>query len=109
MTIATQILEILALLLFLAGCVLLHVRLRRFSSLSLLISIPAFVAWLFWGQDVFLRAVPAALGTGTASDLRDLGQWLSVATIISAVLLVWLATSFFLTVKAVRPTSRHAA
>ena len=109
MTIATQVLAILALLLFLAGCILLHVRLRRFSSLSLLISIPTLVAWLLLGQDIFLRAAPDALGIGTAKDLRDFGQWLSVATTISAVLLIWFATSFFLAIKAVRPTFRHAA
>jgi hypothetical protein len=108
MTVTTQILVLLALLLFLAGCILLHVRLRRFSSLSLLISIPTLVVWLFWGQDVFLRAVPGAI-IGTAKDLRDFGQWLSVATFISATLLVWLATSFFFAITAVRPPSRRAA
>jgi hypothetical protein len=109
MSIAIQMLELLALLLFLAGCVLLHVRLRRSSSLSLLLSIATLAAWIFWGADAFLRAVPDTFGTGAAKDLRGLGHWLSIATIVSALLAVWISTSFFFAISAVRPSSRPAA
>jgi hypothetical protein len=109
MSLTIQMLELLALLLFLAGCVLLHVRLRRSSSLSLLLSIVTLAAWIFWGADAFLRAAPDTLGTGTAKDLRDLGYWLSIATIVSAFLAVWISASFFFAIWAVRPSSQPAA
>ena len=109
MSIAIQSLELLALLLFLAGCVLLHARLRRYSSLSLLLSIAALVTWFFWGADAFLRVAPDALGTGAAKDLQGLGHWFSVTAIISSVLMVWLGVSFLLSIWAVRPSSRRAA
>ena len=50
MTLLHQLLELFAYLLLLAGCVLLHVRLRRPSSLSFLLSLGALLAWIFWGQ-----------------------------------------------------------
>jgi hypothetical protein len=109
MSIAIQTLELLALLLFVAGCVLLHVRLRRYSSLSLLLSIATLAAWFFWGADAFLRVAPDALSTGTAKDLRGLGHWFSVTAIISSILMLWLGASFLLSIWAVRPSSRPAA
>ena len=110
---AHQLLGILAYLLLLSGVVLLHIRLRRASSLSLLLSVAAFAVWIFWGEGAVWRALPQGpdLGTDTsnASNLIYLGRWHSVPYFLETALLLWLAGSFFFSIRAVPQASRRAA
>jgi hypothetical protein len=109
MNIAIQLSGILALLVFVAGCVLLHVRLRCYSSLSLLFSIAALVIWYFWGTDaVTLAASKSPMLLGLSGGFGSLGAF-AYAYLGSFLLLLWLSTSFLLSVMNVRPNSRPAA
>jgi len=109
MILLQQLLEVLAWLLLLAGCALLHVRVRSLSSLSFLLSISACAVWIFWAQSAFWLVLSIAPGTGTAHDLANLGHSQSIAGAIETALMLWVGGSFFLAVKALRPVVRHSA
>jgi hypothetical protein len=109
MTLALQVVGVLAWLLLLAGCVLLHIRLRRISSLSFVLSLVAVAAWTHWGQSVLWQIFPVPPGTGTAKDLDLLGHLEPAVAAIEAALMLWVGGSFFFSVKAIRPVARSAA
>ena len=109
MTLALEIVGMLAWALFLGGCVLLHLRVRRFSSLSFLLSLVAVAAWSYWGQSVLWQIYPVPPGTGTARDLDSLGRVEPIVAAIEAALMLWVGASFFFSVKAIRPVVRSAA
>jgi len=104
---ANQITCLIALLLVLAGCILLHVRLRSYLSLSFLVSIVAIALWAFWGG----RALDHMLFVGTANDdaqaLIALGRSRTISAAIEAMLMLWFGVSFLLTIRSVR--SQHVA
>jgi uncharacterized Tic20 family protein len=109
MTLAQQFFELLSLLLLLAGCILLHVRLRRPSSLSFLLSLAASAAWKLWGQSVIWQMLPTPPSTGTAKDLINFDYSQSIIAATDLALFLWVSGSFFIAVKAIRPLARHAA
>jgi hypothetical protein len=109
MTLALEVVGALGWLLLLAGCVLLHIRVRRISSISFLLSLVSVAAWTYWGQSVLWEIFPVPPGTGTAKDLKSLGQVEPIVAAIEAALMLWVGGSFFFSVKAIRPVARSAA
>ena len=108
MTLLDQLSELLAYLLLFAGCVLLHVRLRRLSSLSFLFSLAALLVWILWGQSALWHLLPTPPGT-EAAELLQLEHSYPIFAAIELLLLLWFGFSFFFTVKAIQPASREAA
>ena len=108
MDFAQQIMGLLAWLLFLAGCVLLHLRVRSPSSLSFLLSIGSCAVWAMWAQSVFWHNFPVAPQPSGANALIGLGRPAAIAETIEATLMLWAAGSFFLAVKAIRRLIPHA-
>jgi hypothetical protein len=109
MTLAQQFFELLSLLLLLAGCILLHVRLRRPSSLSFLLSLAASAVWKFAGESALWQILPTPPSAGTAKDLISFEYSQSIVAATDLALFLWVSGSFFFAVKAIRPVSRHAA
>jgi hypothetical protein len=105
MDLLTQLPGLAGQLLLLAGCVLMHLRLRRRSTLSLLFSLAAMAAWMFVGPLLHDVLVPSD-GAPDMVVLARLGVAQSVAMAVEAALLFWLGLSFFLAVKSIRLPSR---
>jgi hypothetical protein len=94
------------LLLLLSGCMLMHLRLRRRSTLSLLLSLAAIAAWMLVGQALLHDVLLPADGAPDMVVLARLGVAQSVALAVDGALLLWLGLSFFLAVKSIRLPSR---
>jgi len=104
-----EVVQILSALVFVAGCVLLHLRLRRPSSLSLLLSIGAQLAWLIWGMSFFLRIDPVSLGLFIHNEAPAVLYWVYTAHLITAAMTLWFAVSFLLAIKAIGTVSKCEA
>lgn len=103
-----------SLALILVGCVLLHLRLRRPASLSLLIALAAAVLWNVGGQDTArdlltpprVASSPTdASGMNAQAAIEALGRDAQVENAVLAVdalLSVWVALSFVFAVAVVR-------
>lgn len=110
MHLAVQIAGAVAWLAALAGCFLLHVRLRNIFSASFLLSILAIAAWMFWGQAALDNALtlptPAAdnvgQGNNAAEALAGMGQSQVVISVVESVLMILVGISFFLAIKSIR-------
>jgi hypothetical protein len=114
MHLAVQIAGAVAWLAVLAGCFLLHVRLRNIFSASFLLSIIAIAAWMFWGQAALhsVMTLPALTPTPTAGNvgqgnnaaqaLAGMGQSQTAISVVESVLIIWIGVSFFLAIKSIR-------
>ena len=109
MVLANQLLEFTALAALLVGCALFHLRLRRASSLSFLLSIIVVALWSFFGQAMLLNTLAPPSGDSTAIDLTAAGRFQSIIAMVDATLTLWLSVSFLFAAKAIRPATRHVA
>ena len=104
-----QIFGLLSLLLLLASCMLLHIRLRHPSSLSFLFSLAAFIAWSMWGESILWQITPTPPSTGTAKDIIYFARSQAIVAAIEGIFMLWISCSLFFAIKAIRPLARHAA
>ena len=114
MFLTAQIAGFIALVALLAGCVLLHLRLRNVPSASFLLSIIGLATWALWLQDVvygyLYPSVPAGdpgHGTNAAVAITSLGHSQTIAVISESILILWVGISFFFAIKSIR--SQRAA
>ena len=103
-----QLLELLVVLILLSGCILLHLRLRRASTLSLLAALSTAAVWMMLGEQVLWQLVPSSSGNTTAAQLDSISHWQSLGDNIGAALALWISFSFLFAVRAVRPSEPAA-
>ena len=110
MIVAVQMAGFIALLALLAGCVLLHARLRNLASTSFLLSIVGIAAWIFWIQDALQGALtistPATAGnpghgTNAAEAMATIGDFHVIFAASESLLMLWFGISFFFAAKSI--------
>lgn len=114
MFLTVQIVHAVAWLALLAGCILLHVRLRNIPSTSFVNSIIALAIWAFWGKSALgnaltTRAPEVAIGQGNnaAEVIATMGHAQSLVAVGDAVLILWVGLSFLFAIKSIK--SQRAA
>ena len=107
---AVQMAGFIALLALLAGCVLLHARLRNLASTSFLLSIVGIAAWIFWIQDALQGALPISApatagnsghGTNAADAIATIVNYQTVPAACESLLMLWFGISFFLAARSI--------
>ena len=88
----------IALLMFLAGCALLHMRLRRTESLSLLLSVAAVIVLGFWAQAAVERVL---FDLPSNAHIASVARRYNVLATFEALLMLWFGASFLLAIKRV--------
>ena len=114
MILTVQIAGFIALAALLSGCTLLYLRLRNIASTSLLLSLIALAAWIFWIQGTVQLALSAPAtagdpgkGTNAAEAIAALGHARDIGAVCEALLMLWVGISFFFAVRSIR--SQRAA
>ena len=114
MLLTVQIAGFIALAALLSGCILLYLRLRNIASTSLLLSLVALAAWIFWIQGAVHLGLSAPAtagdpgqGTNAAEAIAALGHSQDIGAVCEALLMLWVGISFFFAIRSIR--SQRAA
>lgn len=110
MYLVVQIAGAIAWLAALAGCLLLHFRLRNFFSASFVLSIAVVALWSFWGRAALVSALAlpaptianAGQGNSAAEALSAVGNSHVVVSAMESILMIWFGVSFFFAIKSIR-------
>ncbi|MCR6663810.1 MAG: hypothetical protein NVV60_11880 [Luteimonas sp.] len=94
-TFITAALQILSFALLLAGAAYLHLRLRRLSSLSFILSSLAILAWIFWGMLTINRLLDIQVVDDPPMILFNFAEAHLIAPAIDALLGFWFCASLF--------------
>ncbi|MGY0613406.1 hypothetical protein [Luteimonas sp. A501] len=97
-----QIAGYVALLFFIAGSIVLHLRLRNYWSLSFIASIVGILVWVFWLSGAVHHEFYYPL-TNEANDVTAMRRFATVVAAIEAVLMLWFGISFLFAAKSIRP------
>ena len=95
-----QVAGYIALLFFISGAVILHVRLRSYTSLSFIASTAAIMIWGFWLSGVVHHEFYYPL-TDKVRNLTETRRFDAITAAIEAVLMVWFGVSFLFATKTI--------
>ena len=95
------LLRIFSFLILLAGCVLFHLRLRRASSLSFLLSVVTAALWLYFAKEMLSYALAPQVAPNTAAVLATMDRAPSIGALVEAMISLWLVASFFLAARSI--------
>ena len=110
MHLVVQIIGAIAWLAVLAGCLLLHIRLRNIFSASFLLSIDAVALWTFWAQAALISILtlptPAVAvvgqGNNAAEALAAAGTHQDAIAVVESIFMIWIGFSFLFAIKSIK-------